>query len=688
MATEEIEKPQLPAPTPAAGLPVLGDPGGAGGLPFGLGAPRAHDMGETLRALWSLRAAPGYASRVLSQSVGDGCSLGSSGTDHPALPGRHLCINRLLRLEAEIADELVLADVLDMGWLRRQSAAGLRALGRIPFPLIHRAGGRGFERIGWRDALERVGARLGEIPPERQGWYAGTDRLTNEAAWALKTAAARAGAEARVVCGSVRRATAAGLGATLGVDAATGRAADLLEAELILVFGVDPARNHPSLLKLLHHAKAEGARVVAINPADEPGLRRAWIADQAGLAVRGTRLADDVYSVRPGGDAALLGAALLLLARWGAVDRGFTELRAGGWGALVASLEGTGLDALLARAGVAAPDAEWFARLIARADRIVSLYSGGFTDAGPGAVTALADLHLARGALAQPGAAILPINERLGVQGAADLGLAPAGPELGGDFLYLMGLDPLAELTGTPEVEAALGAAAVRVHQGWWLDPSMLVEPGELTLLLPARLRHEQPGGTTSTSTDRVLRRSPEIAGHPYIAEAGDDWAIPLALVHEADPSRPEAPESAADLRRAMAAGCPRYEGLERLDSGARWLQWGGRSLKLGEDLTFAPFDLGPALPEADLVLSARRPPAGGPRPGPALLLLSEADAARLKLREGQLVTVSSERGRAPAQVHLARLREGTAQLERPAANALLGPGQIWTPAAISTTVR
>jgi len=679
----------LPVPVARPAPPVAGDAGSAGGLPFGLGS--GAGVSAVLRALWSLRADPVYAARLLTQSVGDGCGLGSWGMDHPVLPGRHLCPNRVARVRQELSDGLVLADVLNVEALRTRSPAALRALGRLPFPMVRRRGDRGFSRASWDEALALAAAALQSAPGERQGWLAGRDRLTNEAAYALSLTIERTGSpNLDCVGGGTLTATRASLCPALGVSSATGTFADVLNADLVLLCGVDPARNHPSLLRLLHHAKAEGARVVSVNPAREPGLDRAWVTDEAGLAIWGTRLTDDFVGLRPGGDAPLFSALLLLLARWGAVDQGFIDDRAEGWSEWLAALESVGLDEWLSRAGVSAQEAEWLARLVSRADKLVTIYSGGLTDPawGAEAVGAVSNLHIARGALSRPGCAILPLMERLSTEGDADFGVFPrpggmdaaaqveaaAGGAL--DFWYLSGVNPLAELPNTPRVQAALEGARARVHQGWWLDPSMLVDPGELTVVLPARLRHEQPGGTTSTSSDRVVRRSPYIPGGYSLPETCDDWAIPLRLLHAAGGEEPsiggaEPASDVAALRHGMADANPRYARLTRLDEGAAWFRLGGQHLALSERLTFIPADVKPpSAPEGALLMSPRRPVEGAPD-APCALLMSAEDARAHRLSEGALVIVSGDVGEAEAVLRIVTIRPGTTQLERPAANAV-----------------
>ena len=678
--------PDLPVPVARPAPPVAGDAGGAGGLPFGLGAPAG--VGAVLRALWSLRSDPMYAARLLSQSVGDGCGLGSWGMDHPVLPGRHLCPNRVARIRQELADGLVPADVLNVAVLRERSAAELRGLGRLAFPMVRRRGERGFSRVSWEEALDLAAAGLA-APGARQGWMAGRERLTNEAAYALSLAIERTGSpNLACVGGGTLTATRASLKPALGAAFATGTFADVLKADLVLLCGVDPARNHPSLLRLLHHAKAEGARIVSINPVREAGLDRAWVADEPGLAVWGTRLTDDFVGVRPGGDAALLNAILLKLVGWGAVDQSFIGERAAGWPEWRAALEDVGLDEWLSRSGISPQEAEWLARLVSRADKLVTIYSGGLTDPawGAAAVGAVANLHIARGALSRPGCAVLPLMERLSTEGDADFGVFPRAGGLDAtgqvaaaaagdlDFWYLSGVDPLAELPDTPTVRAALEGVKVRVHQGWWLDPAMLTEPGELTVVLPARLRHEQPGGTTSTSSDRIVRRSPRVTGGPVIAEARDDWAIPLQLLCAAGGDEPTCGDGSSDveaLRQGMADANPRYEKLTRLDSGAAWFRLGGQQLTLSETLTFTHADVTPPVaPDGALLMSPRRPLEGA-GDGPCALLMSAEDARQLRLSDGALVTVSGDVGQAEAVLRIAELRPGTTQLERPAANAV-----------------
>jgi hypothetical protein len=126
-------------------------------VPFGIlvrNKPR-HFI-EMLRVLWENRGRWAYAWRILNHGVCDGCSLGTTGLKDDVLPGIHLCITRLklLRLNTmgPIADS-VLSEPLEAGQINNEQ---LHHLGRVPYPLLKRAGERRFSRITWDEATSLV----------------------------------------------------------------------------------------------------------------------------------------------------------------------------------------------------------------------------------------------------------------------------------------------------------------------------------------------------------------------------------------------------------------------------------------------------------------------------------------------------------------------------------------------------
>ncbi len=88
-------------------------------VPFGLGETKPHHFRDMARIVWTNRDNLGYAWRILSQGVCDGCALGTSGLSDWTIDGTHLCMVRLelLRLNTMGA--------LDHAAGRRRRARGL-----------------------------------------------------------------------------------------------------------------------------------------------------------------------------------------------------------------------------------------------------------------------------------------------------------------------------------------------------------------------------------------------------------------------------------------------------------------------------------------------------------------------------------------------------------------------------------
>src|SRR5690606_20489287 len=101
-----------------------------------------------------------------------------------------------------------------------------------------------------------------------------------------------------------------GLKQTIGAAASTCSLQDVIESDLIVLWGANPSNNQPVFMKYLYLARKRGARVVVVNPYLEPGLDRYWVPSNLESALFGTKMCDLHVPVRPGGDVALANAAL------------------------------------------------------------------------------------------------------------------------------------------------------------------------------------------------------------------------------------------------------------------------------------------------------------------------------------------------------------------------------------------
>ena len=613
MSTAEEALSDVPAV--ARGEPIPGETGIASLVPFGLHQVEPRHVREAFRIAWDNRDNVGYAWQILRHGVCDGCSLGPRGLRDDVLPGLHLCTSRLQRLRNDTIGPFAPADVADIDRLRRMDDRALRLLGRVPYPFVYRPGDKGFSRIGWAEAIDLIADRLREIPNERQAYFATPEGITNETYYVFTKLARLMGTNNVDFCGRLcHQATVTGLGRTIGVDAPTVSLSDLIGTDLVVLWGTNLANDQPVSVKYLAKAKEERARIVVVNPVREKGLERSWFPSDVGSTLFGTRLMDDFVQIRAGGDIALMNAVLKLLVEWGAVDRAFIDAHTTGWEDLVAALDQQPMVDLLGLAGVRFNELEWLARLIARARTMVTVYGMGLTQHhfGTQNVMGVVDLHLSQGAIGRPKAGILPMGEHSGVQGGGECGVSsgafPGGREVSEqtaremselwghpvphapglstgpmlkaahegqiDSLYDTGGNLYATLPDPAAVASAVQPIGLRVHQDTHIDPSTLIEPGEMVILLPAQTRYEQRGGGTSTSVERRIRFSPEIPGHARIGEAKPGYEIPALIAKAVDPELSDAFDyhDSQDVRDEMGHTIPVYAGIEKLHAEGDWL--------------------------------------------------------------------------------------------------------------------
>lgn len=704
-------------------------------FPFGLFEPhKPRHYREMLKVAWENRRRLGYAWRILRHGVCDGCSLGPRGLRDDVMPGPHLCLTRLKLLRLNTMGPLSEADAADLSRLRRMTNAELQALGRVPFPLLHRRGDRGFRRIGWDEAVGLAAERLQAVSPQRTAYFATSRGLTNEAYYAFQKLARLAGTNNVDLCARLCHApTVDGLAATLGVSAPTCSLADMIGTDLLILFGTDLANNQPVTVKYMHAARKRGTRIIVVNPYREPALERYWIPSIPTSALFGTRLMDDFFQVRVGGDIAFINGVIKALGEIGGLDARFIAEHTVGFEEVRRELETQAWEDIEAAAGVERPAIERFARAYAQAGTAVLCYSMGLTQHvfGVDNVRAIVNLALARGMIGRPRTGIMPIRGHSGVQGGGECGVAPNKfpggrsvnaenarllaeawgaqvPDTPGlstplmveaalrgeiDLLYTIGGNLLETMPDRAAMKAAFRGIGVRLHQDIVLNTSTLCEPGEFVLVLPAQTRYEHAGGVTATSTERRIRFSPEIRG-PRLPEARAEWEIPALLGGRAFPRLAGAFDwkSTADIRREMEKVMPLYEGLARLQKEGDSLQWGGPRL-LEEGVCpnmpggrgrFTPLALRPeAAPEGMFMLTTRRgqqfnsmthgarDPLTGARSRLCVIIASE-DAARLGLSQGDRVKLSNATGALLAEVHIGPIRPGTIQAYWPEANVLI----------------
>ena len=602
----------------------------AGLMPNGMGQVKPNHYWEMVKTAWVNRDQLPFSWRILNQGACDGCALGTTGMRDFTLEGVHLCMVRLdlLRLNTMPAlDEVALADV---SALAQQSGAELRALGRLPYPMVRRRGEPGFTRVSWDEALDEAAGAIRATDPSRIAFYLTSRGITNEVYYMAQKVARFLGTNnvdnSSRVCHAP---STTALKETLGVAASTCSYKDWIGTDLLILIGSDVPNNQPVTTKYMYEAKRRGTKILVINPFREPGLERYWVPSVLESALFGTRLADEFFHIHTGGDVAFLNGVLKHLLEHDWLDRRFIEDHTSGFDRLEEALEGQSWERLEASSGASREEMLRFARMYGEARSAVFVWSMGITQHRYGVdnVRAIVDLALSKGMVGRKRCGLMPIRGHSGVQGGAEVRAVPWQLP-GGDALDEEGRERLASIWGfdppsqrgysavemldaahrgdldllysaggnfletLPEpdyIREALERVPLRVHQDIVLSPQMLVEPADTVVLFPARTRYEQPGGGTETSTERRIyfstetsteRRiyfSPEIPGR-RIGESKAEWEIFMLL---AERVRPEARhlihvDKVRWITEEIGRAVPFYAGIEKLARAGDAVQWGG----------------------------------------------------------------------------------------------------------------
>src|SRR4051812_36178985 len=258
-----------------------------------------------------------YAWRVLSQGVCDGCALGVAGFHDWTIDGVHLCMTRLNLLRLNTVgplDSNLLKDVREGSPLRRMTNAQLRQLGRIPYPMLRRAGQSGFTRVSWDDALGRIAAKIKASDPKRVAFYLTSRGVTNETYYVAQKVARFLGTNnvdnAARLCHSP---STGAMKTAIGWSASTCSYKDWWGTDLIVFFGSNPANDQPVAMKYLEQAKKTGTKIALVNPYMEPGMERYYVPSSVTSAVVGTKISDYWFPVAQGGDIALIYGVIKVL---------------------------------------------------------------------------------------------------------------------------------------------------------------------------------------------------------------------------------------------------------------------------------------------------------------------------------------------------------------------------------------
>lgn len=285
---------------------------------------------------------------------------------------------------------------------------------RLTEPIVRRGGDR--HVVSWETAYDRVVEQF-EAVVDAHGpdalAFLGAPHCTNEENYLLQKLARTLGTNnvdnrARH-CHST---TARALSERVGYPATTNALEDLLEADVIIAAGANPAERQPiAFNSFVRPAVNDGATLVHVDP----------------VGNRTTRLADVHLAPRPDTDAIVFDLLSTSVLERGGVDDSFVSTRTRGFEEFAAALGEFDQERAATVAGVDSERVQRVGEAVASADRVAALVGTGVegTEGRPNAPAALLNLLLLTGNIGRRGTGLYVLRGLVNEQGATDVGCVP-----------------------------------------------------------------------------------------------------------------------------------------------------------------------------------------------------------------------------------------------------------------------
>jgi len=283
---------------------------------------------------------------------------------------------------------------------------------RLTKPKIKKNGK--FVDASWDEAIDLIAKKFKEISdkngPKALGFQTSC-RTVNEDCYALQKFA-RVGFQTNNVDNCARIChgpSVAGLSLSFGSGAATNPFEDVLNSDLIVMWGSNAIEAHPLAGRRVMQAKKKGIPIVVVDP------RFSTTA----------RLADKWIRFNPSTHIALANSMMYWIIKEGLQNTAFINERTKGFEDLKKTVEKYADCEEIH--GVRLETVKEFARQYARAKNAVIIYCLGITELTTGTdnVRSMGNLALLTGNIGRPGVGVNPLRGQNNVQGACDMGAYP-----------------------------------------------------------------------------------------------------------------------------------------------------------------------------------------------------------------------------------------------------------------------
>jgi predicted molibdopterin-dependent oxidoreductase YjgC len=369
----------------------------------------------------------------------------------------------------------------------------------------------------------------------------------------------------------------------------TNSIAEIEEAGCIFIIGSNTSSCHPLIARRVFRAKERGAKLIVADP------RRIQLS----------RFADVAVHQRLGSDVALLNGMMHLILKNGWEAKDYIAGRTEGFEALRESLESYTPERVREITGVSPQDLEKMSELYARHRPGSLLYAMGITQHTTGVdnVKAVCNLAMLTGNVGFPSSGVNPLRGQNNVQGACDMGGLPnvfsgyqsvGNPDSNTKFSQAWGR-PLSDQPGLtiPDMVKAIDAGRLKAlyvvgENPKLSDPDMnhlrhamkkldllivqdlfLSETAQGADVVLAAASVAEKDGTFTNTERRCLRLNKAI---DPVGDSLPDWEIICRLATAL--GYPMAYRGPEEVFREMAALTPSYAGMTYERLGIDGLQW------------------------------------------------------------------------------------------------------------------
>jgi len=324
--------------------------------------------------------------------------------------------------------------------------------------------GSGMRPVSWGRAIEEISSKLLEIR-ELYGAdavaFLASSKVSNEENYLLQKIARLFGTNNIDNCARLcHEASVHALKMTVGAGAQTNPYGDLENFGAILIWGYNPAETHPVVMDYILRAKRRGAKIIVVD-------------------VRETRtmaFADYRLVIKPGTDIALANSMMHVIIREGLYDEDFVVGRTTGFSEIRMATKKYTPEYAERATGVLAETVREVARAFALAGSGAVMWGMGLTQHVGGVENALAviDLALLLGYIGERGG-LYPMRGQNNVQGAAYMGALSE---------FLPGYVPLTDERFRKRVASLWGVEELPTERGLYLTELWdAIEEGDVRAL-------------------------------------------------------------------------------------------------------------------------------------------------------------------------------------------------------------